>query len=98
MSWGLPDSVFMETATGLPFSNFTCLASMTMLIANALLVWRRHSVQWQQFTNIGLAVSAYFTAPQKHWPLRKVRIRFHRQLSLGEGDAGIAVQLPHFST
>jgi hypothetical protein len=42
--------------------------SITALMAKALLVWRRHSVQWQQLTNIGALSSRYFTAPQKQEP------------------------------
>jgi len=45
-----------------------CLVSITALMAKALLVCLRHSVQWQQLTNIGGLSSWYFTAPQKQEP------------------------------
>ena len=44
-------------------------------MAKALLVWRRHSVHWQQLTNIGADSSRYFTAPQKQEPVREYYIR-----------------------
>src|SRR5690348_7891791 len=41
---------------------------MSALMTKALPVWRWQSLQWQQCTNIGAALSLYFTAPQKHCP------------------------------
>jgi hypothetical protein len=59
------------TGTGAaePGSNVTREVSITALMAKALLVWRRHSVQWQQLTNIGAESSRYITAPQKQEPV-----------------------------
>src|SRR5262245_29312381 len=86
---GLPSSRGTSTGTVSPLRTCTWSLSITMLMTNALPVCRWQFKQWQQCTNIGLAVSRYRTDLQAHSLLSVERVIVPFSFSLRSRDLAL---------